>query len=180
VIVDLDQHVNKIIFYNLDGQSYSHSLQVDFGFTPIKMLDIKMAYKWYDVKTTYDHVLLDKPYVPKHRVMLNMAYSTYMDIWKFDFTTNWLGQSRIPNTLLSPVQYQLPTRSKEYYLMNAQITKKFRKFEVYLGCENILNYMQKNPIIASDSPFSSNFDASMIYAPVDGRIIYAGFRMSIK
>jgi outer membrane receptor for ferrienterochelin and colicin len=180
VIVDLDQHVNKIVFYNLDGQSYSHSLQVDFGFTPIKMLDIKMAYKWYDVKTTYNHVLLDKPYVPKHRIMLNMAYSTYMDIWKFDFTTNWLGQSRIPNTLLSPVQYQLPTRSKEYYLMNAQITKKFRKFEVYLGCENIMNYMQKNPIIASDNPFGSNFDASMIYAPVDGRIVYAGFRMSIK
>ncbi|MCE9538646.1 MAG: TonB-dependent receptor [Bacteroidetes bacterium] len=180
VIVDLDQHVNKIVFYNLDGQSYSHSLQVDFGFTPIKMFDIKMAYKWYDVKTTYNHVLLDKPYVPKHRIMLNMAYSTYMDIWKFDFTANWLGQSRIPNTLLSPVQYQLPTRSKEYYLMNAQITKKFRKFEVYLGCENILNYMQKNPIIAFDNPYGNNFDASMIYAPVDGRIIYAGFRMSIK
>lgn len=180
VIVDLDQNVNKIVFYNLDGKSYSNSLQVDFGFTPLKMFDVKMAYKWYDVKTTYNSELLDKPFVPKHRVMLNMAYSTYMDIWKFDFTTNWLGQSRIPNTLLSPVQYQLPTHSNDYFLMNAQITKKFRKFDVYLGCENILNYMQKNPIIAADKPFGNNFDASMIYAPVDGRIIYTGFRMSIK
>jgi len=180
VIVDLDQHVNKIVFYNLDGQSYSHSLQTDFGFSPLTMVDMKLAYKWYDVKTTYNHELLDKPYVPKHRVMFNLAYATYRDIWKFDFTTNWLGQSRIPNTLLSPVQYQLPTRSKEYFLMNAQITKKFRKFELYLGCENIMNYMQKNPIIAPDQPFGSNFDASMIYAPVDGRIIYAGFRMEIK
>ncbi len=180
VVVDLDQHVNKIVFYNLDGKSYSNSLQVDFGFTPLKALDIKLAYKWYDVKTTYHNELLDKPYVPKHRVMFNAAYSTYMDIWKFDFTTNWLGKSRIPNTSMSPVQCQLPEHSKEYFLLNAQITKKFRKFDVYLGCENILNYTQKNPVIAPDKPFGSNFDASMIYAPIEGRIIYAGFRMAIK
>lgn len=180
VVVDLDQHVNKIIFYNLHGKSYSNSLQVDFSCTPVKMFDVKLAYKWYDVKTTYNGELLDKPYVPKHRVLLNMAYSTYMDIWKFDFSTNWLGQSRIPNTLMSPEQYQRPQHSKDYFTMNAQITKKFRKFDLYLGCENILNYTQKNPIIAADKPFGINFDASMVYAPVDGRIIYTGVRVSIK
>lgn len=180
VVIDLDQHVNKILFYNLKGLSYSNSLQIDVGFTPLKSLDVKLAYKWYDVKTTYNGQLLAKPYVPQHRVMFNAAYATYMDIWKFDFTTNWLGQSRIPNTSMSPAEYQLPTRSKEYFLLNAQITKKFRKFDVYLGCENIMNYTQKNPVIAPDKPFGSNFDASMIYAPIEGRIIYAGLRMEIK
>ena len=180
VIVDLDQNVNKVVFYNLKGESYSHSLQVDMGLEPVKNLAVKLAYKWYDVKTTYNYELMDKPYVPKHRVMLNMAYSTYMDIWKFDFTTNWLGQSRIPSTVISPVQYQLPTHSKDYFMFNAQITKKFRKFETYLGCENILNYSQKNPIIASENPFGPNFDASMVYAPVEGRVIYFGLRLEIK
>lgn len=180
VIVDLDQHVNKVVFYNLKGASYSHSLQVDMGFEPVKDFAVKMAYKWYDVKSTYNYELMDKPYVPKHRVMLNLAYATYMEKWKFDFTTNWLGKSRIPSTVLSPVEYQLPKYSKEYFLLNAQITKKFRKFETYLGCENILNYTQKNPIIASENPFGQNFDASMIYAPVEGRIIYVGLRMEIK
>ena len=180
VIVDFDQHVNKIIFYNLKGKSYSNSLQIDFAFTPIKMLDIKLAYKWYEIKTTYNDMLLDKPYVPKNRIMLNAAYSTYMDIWKFDFTANWLGVSRIPNTLLNPIEYQLNAYSEKYFLMNTQITKKFRKFELYLGCENILNFTQKNPIIAPDKPFGNNFDASMIYAPIEGRIIYTGFRISIK
>ncbi len=180
VIVDLDQHVNKVVFYNLKGASYSHSLQVDMGFEPAKDFAVKMAYKWYDVKSTYNYELMDKPYVPKHRVMLNLAYATYMEKWKFDFTTNWLGKSRIPSTVLSPVEYQLPKHSKEYFLLNAQITKKFRKFETYLGCENILNYTQKNPIVASENPFGPNFDASMIYAPVEGRIIYVGLRMEIK
>jgi hypothetical protein len=180
VVVDLDQNVNKIVFYNLKGQSYSHSLQVDMGFEPVDEFAIKVAYKWYDVKTTYNYELLDKPFVPKHRVMLNLAYSTYMEIWKFDFTTNWFGESRIPSTVLSPVEYQLPKHSRSYFLLQAQITKKFRKFEVYAGCENILNYTQANPIVAADNPFGNNFDASMIYAPVDGRVIYAGLRLSIK
>jgi len=180
VIMDLDQHVNRVVFYNLAGRSYSHSLQVDLGFEPLEEFALKLAYKWYDVKTTYNYELLDKPYVPKHRVMLNMAYSTYMEIWKFDFTTNWFGQSRIPSTVLSPAEYQLPTHSKSYFLLQAQVTKKFRKFELYLGCENILNYTQKNPIVAANDPFGSNFDASMIYAPVDGRVIYAGLRLEIK
>ena len=180
VIVDLDIHVNQIHFYNLNGISYSNSFQADIGFTPIEMFDVKFAYKWYDVKTTYNNLLLAKPYVPQHRVMFNAAYATYMDIWKFDFTTNWLGKARLPNTSMSPIEYQLPQYSKEYFLFNTQITKKFRKFELYLGCENILNYTQKNPIIAPDKPFGANFDASMIYAPIEGRIIYTGLRMNIK
>jgi outer membrane receptor for ferrienterochelin and colicins len=180
VVVDLDQNVNKVVFYNLKGKSYSNSLQVEMGLEPIKKLAVKLAYKWYDVKTTYNYELLDKPYVPKHRILFNVAYSTYMDIWKFDFTTNWLGESRLPSTVLSPVQYQLPTHSKSYFLLNAQVTKKFRKFECYVGAENILNYTQKNPIIASENPFGTNFDASMIYAPVEGRVIYVGVRMDIK
>jgi outer membrane receptor protein involved in Fe transport len=180
VIMDLDQNVNKVVFYNLNGSSYSHSLQIDAGFEPVKNLAVKLAYKWYDVKTTFNYELLDKPYVPKHRVMANLAYSTYMEIWKFDLTGNWFGSSRIPSTVLSPVEYQLPEYSPDYFLLQAQITKKFRKFEVYLGCENILNYTQNNPVIAAQDPFGSNFDASMVYAPVDGRVIYAGLRMEIK
>lgn len=180
VIVDLDQNVNRVVFYNLKGTSFSNSFQADFGFTPIESFDVKLAYKWYDVQTTYNYELLDKPYIPKSRIMLNMAYATYQEIWKFDFTTNWFGKTRIPSTVLSPVEYQLPTHSNSYFLLQAQITKKFRKFETYLGCENILNYTQSNPVIAAHDPFGPNFDASMIYAPIDGRVIYAGIRLSIK
>lgn len=180
VVVDLDKDVHKIIFYNLNGKSYSTSVQTDVGFDPFEQFSIKMAYKWTEVKTTYSGKLLTKPFVPTDRVMLNMAYATYMDIWKFDFTTNWFGQTRIPNTAANPEVYRLPKRGRDYFLLNAQITKKFRKFELYVGCENILNYTQKNPIVAADDPFGKYFDAAMIYAPIDGRVTYAGFRMSIK
>jgi hypothetical protein len=179
IVVDIDQHVNKVVFYNLKEKSYSHSLQIDMGMEPLEEFAVKVAYKWYDVKTTYNYELLDKPYVPKHRVLVNLAYSTYKEIWKFDFTTNWLGQSRLPNTMLSPEEYRLPKKGRDYFLLQTQITKKFRKFEAYVGCENILNYTQKNPVIADENPFGVNFDASMVYAPVEGRVIYFGIRMNL-
>jgi len=180
IIMDLDQHVNKVVFYNLNGKSYSNSFQADFGFEPIRDLAVKLAYKWYEVKTTYNYELLDKPFIPKHRIMANLSYSTYREIWKFDFTTNWFGQCRLPSTVLSPVEYQLPKESNDYFLLQAQITKKFKLFELYLGCENILDYVQRNPIVAADNPFGPNFDASMVYAPLEGRTIYFGIRLSIK
>lgn len=179
VVVDLED-ANKVSFYNLDGLSFSNSLQVDVDYNPIGTFDIKLAYKWYDVKTTYKKELLDKSFVPQHRAMANLAFSTYKDIWKFSFTTNWFGESRIPNTSLNPVAFQLPKKSNSYFLLDAQITKKFRKFETYLGCENILNYTQENPIVDAQNPFGNNFDATMIYAPINGRVIYVGLRMGIK
>jgi hypothetical protein len=64
--------------------------------------------------------------------------------------------------------------------MNTQITKKFKYFSVYVGGENLLSYTQDNPIIDAGDPFSSAFDASLIYAPVMGRMIYTGLRYKIK
>jgi len=60
------------------------------------------------------------------------------------------------------------------------MTKKFRKFDVYLGGENLLSEMQENPILMADNPNNNLFDASLIYAPVMGKVIYAGLRYKIK
>jgi outer membrane receptor for ferrienterochelin and colicins len=178
VILNLEDP-DKVIFSNLKGASYSNSLQADLGMSPFTGFDLKLAYKWYNVMTSYGDTLKEKPFVPGNRVMVNLAYVTYMDIWKFDVTANWFSGVRIPSTLTNPLQDQRPQRSPDYYLLQAQITKKFKRFDVYLGCENILNYTQNNPIIAPETPFGSNFDASMVYAPLDGRTIYFGLRMEI-
>ena len=60
--------------------------------------------------------------------------------------------------------------------------KRFRvnDFEVYVGGENILNFVQENPIIDYENPFGNNFDASLIYAPVMGRLFYIGLRYKVK
>lgn len=179
VVVDLEK-VNEVQFYNLDGKSYSNSYQAQLDFTPFKRVDVRVAYKRYDVKATYGGILLDKPFVARDRALLNLAYATHMDRWKFDVTLKWIGISRIPNTKQNPDNFQLASQSEKYITLNAQVTKAFRKFEVYLGAENITDFTQKNPIIAPDDPYGPNFDASLVWGPIMGRLFYAGFRFNIR
>ena len=65
-----------------------------------------------------------------------------------------------------------------YSLMNAQVTKVFSKsFEVYVGGENLTAVTQPNPVLGANDPFGSNFDTTIVYAPILGRMVYAGFRI---
>lgn len=177
LIIDMDYSARELLFYNLDGQSYSHSVQADFLIEPVERFEVKLAYKRYEVRTTYlAQGLQDRPFVPRDRALLNLAYNTKYDIWKFDFTTNWFGVSRVPSTAENPVEHQRPDRSEEYFMLSAQITRAFKFGEIYLGGENLLNFKQARPVIDPDNPFGEVFDAAMIWGPIAGRIIYVGFR----
>ena len=179
VIVDLED-VNKIKFYNLKGVSYSNSFQTDINFQPVERLDVRLAYKNYDVRSTYSGNLLSKPLVAKDRLLFNIAYATNFEKWKFDYTLKWFDKSRLPDTSKNTDEYRLSNKSEEYYVMNAQVTKAFKHIQFYLGAENFLNYTQKSPILASEDPFGENFDASMIWGPVNGITVYGGLRYTLK
>ena len=118
------------------------------------------------------------PLVPENRALVNFAYSTtHSNKWMFDATCNYIGESRIP---YHPLIVDNKTVSDPFYVINSQVTKKFKTYDVYIGGENLLNYKQENPILAGDDPFGSNFDASIIWAPVMGRLIYTGIRLKIN
>ncbi|MEX0967774.1 MAG: carboxypeptidase-like regulatory domain-containing protein [Bacteroidia bacterium] len=180
VIMDLDADVRKAIFYNLDGKSFSHSLQAQIDYELVKNLDLRLAYRWLDVKTAYRwNGLLDKPLISNHRAFANLAYET-KNRWKFDYTVKWDGSKRIPSTEDNPAAYQRSSESPDFFTMNAQVTKTFsKKFDAYLGMENITNFRQESPIIAADQPFSPYFDSSLIWGPVFGRMTYVGFRLRL-
>jgi outer membrane receptor for ferrienterochelin and colicins len=180
IVADVDQSSQEIHFYNLKGISYSNSFQTEFNYEPVKRFEVRLAYKFQDVKTTYHGTLLEKPLIARDRVLFNMAYATKFDKWKFDFTAKWFGQNRIPNTTENPDGLRFDRYSQPYYTLNSQVTRALKKFEVYLGAENLLNYVQPNQIIDGNNPFGPYFDASMIWGPIMGRVLYAGFRMSIK
>ena len=180
IVVDLDSDLRQVSFYNLNGSSYSNSFQAQFDYELIKRLDFRLAYRWYDVKTTYGNELLDKPFIADHRAFVNMAYET-RNHWKFDATLNWQGEKRLPSTESNPMEYQRANQSPSFFLLNAQITKVWNdKLDIYLGAENILNYKQEDPIIAADQPFSEFFDASMVWGPIFGSNVYIGLRYRLK
>lgn len=186
VVVDVDSNPNEVSFYNLDGKSIAHSIQTDFNYNLVEHLDLRLSYKYYDVVVDYKNQRLDKSLLAKHRALVNMSYQTHYSNkkgarWKFDATWNWIGKQRLPNTSTNPVAYQLKDYAAAYSRLNAQVTKIFsKKFEVYIGGENILNNKQEKPILASDDPFGAYFDSTIIYGSIDGFRTYAGLRFKIN
>jgi outer membrane receptor protein involved in Fe transport len=155
-------------------------VQFDLAYELFDRFDVKIAYKINDVRTTFVRVEKTAPLTPKNRGLFNISYATNFDKWMFDLTANYVGESRVP---LHKDENQIPIAedfSDPFYLFNTQVTKKFRKFDLYLGVENLLSKIQENPIIDAENPNSEVFDASLIYAPVMGRSIYAGLRYKIK
>ncbi len=179
-VIDVDAQTQQVNIYPLQGKSYSNSIQAELNYSPLDRFDIRLAYRYLDVKTTYLSGTLLKPLIARHRAFINLAYETESN-WKFDFTTQWNGKKRIPNTSSNPADKQMPNYSPSYIQMMAQVTKTLgKKWDIYLGAENITNYTQKNIIISANDPFGPYFDAGMVWGPVNERIIYLGFRFKIK
>jgi len=179
VILDFDRDAQAIYVYNLDGKSYSNSYQVEASYELFERFDMTLAFRYNDVKMTTNDILQDKALLNRYKGLINLSYTTNLKKWQFDFTTQFNGTSRIPGTETNPPEYQRSTSSPAYTIINAQVTKYFRKWNIYLGGENLTNYKQKDPIIAADQPFGKYFDSSMIWGPVSGMNIYLGLRFTL-
>lgn len=181
VVVDIEK-AGELRFYNLQGQSFAHSFQAQLDYEPIRKLDVRLAYRWYNVMNTYDGILKQKPLIAAHRAFANIAYET-KNQWKFDYTIHWNGSKRLPNrfahhgSAIQPESY-----SPSFIQMNAQISKAWKNgdVEIYSGMENITGIMQHDMILGAANPFGNTFDASLIWGPAMGRNVYFGFRYKIK
>ena len=180
VVVDMED-ARSVKYYNLQGKSFSNSFQAELNVEPVKKFELRLAYRYFDVRSTYSGQLKERPLVARNRAFLNLAYA--VSGFKFDYTITYNGKKRLPDTQANIPAYQLPVYSPDFLLMNAQVSKTVGKkypLDLYVGVENLANYFQKSVVLAADQPFSPYFDASMIWGPVNGRMFYAGVRFKIK
>jgi outer membrane receptor for ferrienterochelin and colicins len=179
LLVDRDAAQDAIIFRYSDGVSFSHSFQSEYSFSPIRNVDVRLAYKYLEVKAEYNGALQNKVMVPKHRGFMNIAYKTRNKRWEYDFTTSVFGKSRLPLTILASGELTTQNESEVFPLVSAQITHIYHRWDFYLGAENLANIRMENPILDSTNPFGSTFDATRVWSPVMGTIVYIGIRFSI-
>jgi outer membrane receptor for ferrienterochelin and colicins len=180
VVVDVEDP-HSVRFYNLAGKSFANSFQAQFDYELVHNLNVRLAYRFYDVQSTYSGQLKQRPLLAPHRAFANVGYET-KNGWKFDYTIQWVGTKRVPSVHehhggAVVAESQSPT----FIQMNAQVSKAWNQnFEVYVGGENLTHYMQHNMVIGANDPFGQAFDASMVWGPVMGRNIYAGLRYKIR
>ena len=181
VMVDQERDAENIYIYTTDGKSYTNTYQADISWTPADRLDIFATFRYTDSKYTITRAdgsqqLVERPLVSRFKTLLNIQYATAMRKWTFDVTAQLNGKSRIPT------QTGVLTDSTEspiYPMFFAQVTRKIRMWDIYLGCENIAGFRQKDPIIAADAPYSSAFNSSCVWGPLMGRKIYIGIRFNL-
>ena len=167
VVTDLDTDPHQVHFYNLDGKSYSQTFQIDATYPFFEGFSLLGAFRYNDVQTTINGVLRDKPLTSKYKGLVTATYKTPLEIWQFDLTLQINGGGRLPD----------PYGTFDTYpILNAQITKWFRWGNIYIGGENLTNFKQKNPILGWEDPWGPDFDATMIWGPVDGIMGYIGLK----
>lgn len=181
VIVDQERDAENIYIYTTDGKSYTNTYQADLSWTPAERLDIFATFRYTDSKYTITRAdgteqLVERPLVSRFKTLLNVQYATRMRKWTFDVTAQLNGKSRIPTQTGNIEDSEF---SPIYPMFFAQVTRKIKMWDIYLGCENIAGFRQNNPILGADNPYSPAFNSACVWGPLMGRKIYIGIRFNL-
>ena len=180
VVVDQEESPTTIEIYNSKGRSRTHTAQIDITWTPIQRFDIFATFRYTDSRYTINGngtpVMVERPLVGRYKALINLQYATNMRKWTFDFTAQLNGPARIPTQTGNLEESKL---SPIYPMLFAQVSRRIKKWEIYVGCENILNFKQAEPIISADAPYSTTFNSSLIWGPLMGTKAYIGVRFNL-
>jgi outer membrane cobalamin receptor len=176
IIVDIDSSTDEVRFSNLNGKSFANNLQIEIGAQFLKGLESKFAFRFTDVRYDINQHLVEKPLISRYKGLVVLSYQTPLKKWQFDLTWQLNGPGRVPTTSSNPETYRMADTFDAYQIVNLQITKYFRTWEIYGGVENLTDFRQMHAVIGGDQPFGEYFDSSMIWGPLHGRKMYVGFR----
>ncbi|MBR5836299.1 MAG: TonB-dependent receptor [Bacteroidales bacterium] len=189
MVVDYEHVANAIDFYALDGnRSFTDNYQLDFSIDPVERFNITVTCRYTNAKIELaGKGLVEKPMTSRFKGVLNMQYATNLNKWIFDFTASLNGSCRVYDFMenMNPELYK-NGRTPMYPLLYAQVTRRFKGWDIYAGVENLTNFTQKDVILGHDkssdglvNPRQASFDASCIWGPLMGIMGHVGFRFTL-
>ena len=188
-----DPSLNPTDFAMISGSSgVSSNYKLD------KKTQIRLAYRYQNVVVRNKvhgvnpiSILMPAAFVAKHRALINLTRD-FISNWSLDLTLQYHGEQPVPSIHpWSPgLDGNIIDTAPAYRLLNFQIRKVTKKGDFYLGVENALNFQQLNPIDGavningdplrpSNSTFTENFDATRVWGPIFGRMIYFGLNFKL-
>ena len=179
-VIDLDSDPTQISIGNLDGRSYSNTIQVDATYPVVDGLELTAAWRWNEVKATYGGRRMTKPLTSRYKGLVSASYKTPLALWQFDVTLQLNGGGRMPTPYaLADGTPSWSERYGAYEQLSAQVTRWFRQWSIYVGGENLTGFRQRQTIISADDPWSAAFDPTMVWGPVQGAMAYVGVRINL-
>lgn len=180
LIVDRDVSYDVIYFRNMEGKSFSNTLQAELNLALTKQFDFRFTYKMLDVQAPYNGKIVQQMMVPKHRWLTHLSFISQNKKWEANVTGVLNGKMRMKMFSSTYGAKVFDSETEIYPTVNAQITYVYKKWDFYLGGENLTNYRLKNVIVDAQNPFGNYFDATMVWAPITGVLVYGGLRYKLK
>ncbi|MBQ6741629.1 MAG: TonB-dependent receptor [Bacteroidales bacterium] len=178
-VIDYDSDPTKINIGNLNGSSYSHTVQVDANYDITEDLNLLAAFRYNQVMCTYGGKMMEKPLQSRYKGLLTLSWKPMLALWQVDLTLQINGGGRIPDYIDENNMLVSGKEFPAYPQLNLQVMREFRHFSLYIGSENLTNYRQENPVINAGNPWSPTFDPTLVWGPVHGIMAYAGIRMNL-
>ena len=194
MVVDYEQQLNTIDFYALDGRtSFTDNYQIDFSVDPVERFNITATFRYTNAKIQLkgSEAPVEKPMTSRFKGVLNLQYATHLNKWIFDFTASLNGSCRVYDFMADDkdadgnLLYK-NGRTPMYPLLYAQVTRRFKGWDVYIGAENLTNFRQKNVIQGAVrdengyvNAYQPSFDASCVWGPLMGIKAHVGFRFTL-
>ena len=188
MVFDQETDDNTILIYNSKGKSFTDNYQIDFNWTPFRGFDLFATFRYTNAKMTVERdgkdILVERPLTSRYKGLINIQYAVQR--WVFDVTAQLNGPVRLPELegdMVAAVEN--PNLSPIYPMFFAQVSYKMSNLTLYLGCENIANYVQGHnghgqpPILGSDRPYAEGFNSSAVWGPLMGRKFYIGLRLNL-
>lgn len=188
----------KIIYSNSPdwAQSYGVALSFSQQFSIPLAYNIGINVNKSELQTVDESGAFElKPlqYAPLWSGMFSLNYRFKKARLDLSYTANATGPMSLPEVFeLNQAGEQLkesrPTVSAPFIIQNIQLTKQFRKmkrFECYGGVQNLFDFIQSySPLVGINDPaanpgFSPFFDTSYAYAPLHGREVFLGIRLTV-
>jgi hypothetical protein len=183
VVFDFDEQTDlATYYYGYANGAFPESTSLQFGgqYELIHRTIFKIAYRYQNVQQVDVSTIND--YSPRleeailfvpHLLYFGTSYSSRKG-FGFEINGTYNSSQRLPS-----IGYA--NRSPAFTMLNLQISKESRKnSQFYIGIQNLLNVRQLNPIVGGDLPFDGVFDASIVWGPIMGRQLYAGWRYDIR
>ena len=172
---------------NHGGGSFGCNAALDWSFKFPLTLGFNCTYA-FTFELDGDGDDIDVPtHAPPFTANFYVGYTVAKPQITFDLTANLIS----PMLLATVPNDFRPSQSPWFSIMNIQVTKKFKKgFELFAGVKNLLNFVQRDPILRPFDPFNRTvainnpnhyfFDTTYAYSTIEGVKGFIGFRYTLK
>lgn len=180
-MVGLDQFQGSRPWINisgLEGKSRAWVLGSTVSYQFFDFINAKIGFRYQDNKLNADYRFREQVMIPKWRGMVALDWESKSKVWSINMTMNYIGPMRLPDKPNYPHEliHDHTGKSPAYPLLQTQINYLKGSWDLYLGCENITNYTQHSAIIAPTDPHGDYFNATEVFAPINGIKPYLGIR----